>query len=124
MASEMKPVDSISIRLMGAIEVQSIQIGVMAAFVPPGSLVELGAVAVTSVIVLIIRRKPHIAEMKSNVSCQHQHFTSADCLSRLDKFCSRRTNLQMHRRRHLSRVKTEQNRLNKQNREKLVDYLS
>ena len=66
MASEMKPVDSISIRLMRAIEVQSIQIGVMAVLVPPGSLVELGAVAVTSVIVLIIRRKPHIAEMKSN----------------------------------------------------------
>ena len=51
---------------MGAIEVQSIQIGVMAVLVPPGSLVELGAVPVTSVIVLIIRRKPHIAEMKSN----------------------------------------------------------
>ena len=66
MASEMKPVDSISIGLMGAIEVQSIQIGVMAVLVPPGSLVELGAVAVTSVIVLIIRRKPRIAEMKSN----------------------------------------------------------
>ena len=66
MASEMKPVDSISIRLMGAIEVQSIQIGVMAVLVPPGSLVELGAVPVISVIVLIIRRKPHIAEMKSN----------------------------------------------------------
>ena len=66
MASEMKPVDSISIRLMGAIEVQSIHIGVMAVLVPPGSLVELGAVAVTSVIVLIIRRKPRIAEMKSN----------------------------------------------------------
>ena len=66
MASEMKPVDSISIGLMGAIEVQSIQIGVMAVLVPPGSLVELGAVAVTSVIVLIIRRKPRIAEMKLN----------------------------------------------------------
>ena len=66
MASEMKPVDSISIGLMGAIEVQSIQIGVMAVLVPPGSLVELGAVPVTSVIVLIIRRKPRIAEMKSN----------------------------------------------------------
>ena len=51
---------------MGAIEVQSIQIGVMAVLVPPGSLVELGAVAITSVIVLIIRRKPRIAEMKSN----------------------------------------------------------
>ena len=51
---------------MGAIEVQSIQIGVMAVLVPPGSLVELGAVPVISVIVLIIRRKPHIAEMKSN----------------------------------------------------------
>ena len=66
MASEMKPVDSISMGHMGAIEVQSIQIGVMAVLVPPGSLVDLGAVPVTSVIVLIIRRKPHIAEMKSN----------------------------------------------------------
>ena len=46
---------------MGAIEVQSVQIGVMAALVPPGSLEMLGAVAV-----LIIRRKPHIAVMKSN----------------------------------------------------------
>ena len=60
-ASEMKPVDSISVRHMGAIEVQSVQIGVMAALVPPGSLEMLGAVAV-----LIIRRKPHIAVMKSN----------------------------------------------------------
>ena len=65
-APKRKPVDPISTRLMGAIEVQSIQIGVMAVLVPPGSLVELGAVPVTSVIVLIIRRKPHIAEMKSN----------------------------------------------------------
>ena len=58
---------------MGAIEVQSIQIGVMAVLVPPGSLVELGAVAVTSVIVLIIRRKSRIAEMKSNfmLACFH-----------------------------------------------------
>ena len=60
-ASEMKPVDSISVRHMGAIEVQSVQIGVMAALVPPGSLEMLGAVAV-----LIIRRKPHIAVMKSD----------------------------------------------------------
>ena len=60
-ASEMKPVDSISVRHMGAIEVQSVQIGVMAALVPPGSLEMLEAVAV-----LIIRRKPHIAVMKSN----------------------------------------------------------
>ena len=66
MASKMKPVDPISIRLMRAIEVQSVQIGAMAGCVPPGSLVELGAVVVTSVIVLVIRRKPHIAEMKSN----------------------------------------------------------
>ena len=52
---------------MGAIEVQSVQIGVMAALVPPGSLVKLGAVAAAIwIIVLIIRRKPHIAEMKSN----------------------------------------------------------
>ena len=65
-APKRKPVDPISTRRMGAIEVQSIQIGVMAVLVPPGSLVELGAVAVTSVIVLIIRRKPRIAEMKSN----------------------------------------------------------
>ena len=85
-APERIPVDPISMRHMGAIEIQSVQIGVMAVFVPPGSLEELGAVAVTSVIVLIIRRKPHIAEMKSNVSCQHQNFTSADCLSRLEKF--------------------------------------
>ena len=52
---------------MGAIEVQSIQIGVMAALVPPGSLVTLGAVAAAIwIIVLIIRRKPYIAVMKSN----------------------------------------------------------
>ena len=61
MAPERKPVDPISVRHMGAIEVQSVQIGVMAALVPPGSLEMLGAVAV-----LIIRRKPHIAVMKSN----------------------------------------------------------
>ena len=35
MASERKPVDPISIRHMGAIEVQSVQMGLMAAFVPP-----------------------------------------------------------------------------------------
>ena len=34
MASERKPVDPISIRHMGAIEVQSVQMGLMAAFVP------------------------------------------------------------------------------------------
>ena len=62
----MKPVDSISIWHMGAIEVQSVQIGVMAALVPPGSLEMLGAVAARWIIVLIIRRKPHIAVMKSN----------------------------------------------------------
>ena len=46
MAPERKPVDPISVRHMGAIEVQSVQIGVMAALVPPGSLKEmLGAVA-------------------------------------------------------------------------------
>ena len=67
MASELKPVDSISIWHMGAIEVQSVQIGVMAALVPPGSLVKLGAVAAAIwIIVLIIRRKPYIAVMKSN----------------------------------------------------------
>ena len=42
-APERIPVDPISIRHMGAIEIQSIQIGVMAAFVPPGSLELLGA---------------------------------------------------------------------------------
>ena len=45
MAPERKLVDPISIRHMGAIEVQSVQIGVMAACVPPGSLEMLGAVA-------------------------------------------------------------------------------
>lgn len=35
MASERKPVDPISIRHMGAIEVQFVQMGLMAAFVPP-----------------------------------------------------------------------------------------
>ena len=35
MASERKQVDPISIRHMGAIEVQSVQMGLMAAFVPP-----------------------------------------------------------------------------------------
>ena len=44
-APERKPVDPISVRHMGAIEVQSVQIGVMAACVPPGSLEMLGAVA-------------------------------------------------------------------------------
>ena len=68
MASERKPVDSISIRQMGAIEVQSVQFGLMAAFVPPGSLVASRALEVISIIVLIIRRKLHIAEMKSYVS--------------------------------------------------------
>ena len=38
------PVDPISIRHMGSIEIQSVQIGVMAAFVPTGSLEMLGAV--------------------------------------------------------------------------------
>ena len=42
-APERIPVDPISIRHMGAIEIQSVQIGVMAAFVPPGSLEMLGA---------------------------------------------------------------------------------
>ena len=65
MAPERKLVDPISIRHMGAIEVQSVQIGVMAACVPPGSREMLGAVAAAIwIIVLIIRRKPHIAEMK------------------------------------------------------------
>ena len=65
MAPERKLVDPISIRHTGAIEVQSIQIGVMAACVPPGSLEMLGAVAAAIwITVLIIRRKPHIAEMK------------------------------------------------------------
>ena len=45
MAPERKPVDPISVRHMRAIEVQSVQIGVMAACVPPGSLEMLGAVA-------------------------------------------------------------------------------
>ena len=67
-ASERKPVDSISIRQMGAIEVQSIQFGLIAVFVPPGSLVASRALQVISVIVLIIRRKLHIAEMKFHVS--------------------------------------------------------
>ena len=67
MASEMKPVDPISIRLMRAIEVQSVQIGSMTGCRPPGSLEVLGAVvAAIWIIVLIIGRKPHIAEMKSN----------------------------------------------------------
>ena len=65
-APERKLVDPISVRHMGAIKVQSVQIGVMAACVPPGSLVMLGAVAASWIIVLIIRRKPHIAVMKSN----------------------------------------------------------
>ena len=67
MASESMPVDPISIRHVRAIEVQSVQIGAMAGYVPPGSLVALWAVKIVIwIIVLIIRRKPHIAEMKSN----------------------------------------------------------
>ena len=46
MASEMKLVDPISIRLMRAIEVQSVQIGAMTGCVPPGSLEVLRAVTV------------------------------------------------------------------------------
>ena len=66
-APKRKPVDPISKGHLGAIEVQSIQIGVMTASVPPGSLEVLGAVvAAIWIIVLIIGRKPHIAEMKSN----------------------------------------------------------
>ena len=68
MASERKPVDSISIGQMGAIEVQSVQFGLMAAFVPPGSLAASRALEVISIIVLIIRRKLYIAEMKFHVS--------------------------------------------------------
>ena len=48
MASERKPVDSISIRQMGAIEVQSVQFGLIAAFVPPGSLVASRALEMKS----------------------------------------------------------------------------
>ena len=52
---------------MEAIEGQSVQIEMMAACVPPGSLEMLGAVAAAIwIIVLTIRRKSHIAEMKSN----------------------------------------------------------
>ena len=47
--------------------VQSIQIGPMAVVVPPSSLVVFGAVGhviiKTMIIVLVIRRKLHIAEM-------------------------------------------------------------
>ena len=46
MASEMKPVNPISIRLMRAIEVQSVQIGAMTGCVPPGSIEVLRAVTV------------------------------------------------------------------------------
>ena len=53
MAPERKLVDPISIRHMGAIEVQSVQIGVMAACVPPGSLEMLGAVAAAIWIIVL-----------------------------------------------------------------------
>ena len=75
MASERKPVDSISIRQMGAIEVQSVQFGLIAAFVLPGSLVASRALEVISIIVLIIHRKLHIAEIKFHVSS----FLSRNC---------------------------------------------
>ena len=67
-APEGEPVDSFTIRSFGAIVVQSIQIGPMAVVVPPSSLVVFGAVGhliiKTMIIVLVIRRKLHIAEMK------------------------------------------------------------
>ena len=65
MAPESVPVDFISIRGMGAVEIQSVQIGVMALSVPPGSIVRLGvAHQVKKILVLIFFRKGHVTEMK------------------------------------------------------------
>ena len=58
------------------------------------------------------------------IFCHRHRFTSADGLSRPDKFRPKRTNLQTHRRQNLSRVKLRQNRQNKQNCVKLVNNLS
>ena len=46
-----------------------------------------------------------------------------DDLSRLYKLWPKQTNLLTHRQQNLSQVKTGQNRLRKQNRDKLVDHL-
>ena len=40
-----------------------------------------------------------------HIFCQYQHFTSASGMSRPEKFWPKRTNLQMHCRQNLSRVK-------------------
>ena len=52
---------------------------------------------------------------KISVTTMHQPSTSADGLSRLDKFWPKRTNFQTHHRQNLSEVKTGQNRSNWQN---------
>ena len=64
MAFKIKPVDSISIGSMCTIEVQSVQIGCVTGLVPPRTLVDLGAVVITSIIIMIFRSKLHITEKK------------------------------------------------------------
>ena len=60
-------------------------------------------------------------DLFTQIFCHCQRFTSADGLSRPDKFCPKQTNLQTHRRQNLSRVKLRQS---KQNCVKLVTHLS
>ena len=54
-----------------------------------------------------VRAFPHWQQscLFQQIFCHGQHFTSADGLSRLDKFWPKQTNLQMHCRQNLSRVK-------------------
>ena len=49
---------------MCTIEVQSVQIGCVTVLVPPRTLVDLGAVVITSIIIMIFRSKLHITEKK------------------------------------------------------------
>lgn len=49
---------------MCTIEVQSVQIGCVTVLVPPRTLVDLGAVVTTSIIIMIFRSKLHITEKK------------------------------------------------------------
>ena len=64
MAPEIAPVDSIGVRRMWTIEVQSVQIGVVTSIVPPGSFVRLGAAGTVLVIVAIFRGKLHTTDRK------------------------------------------------------------
>lgn len=60
MTSKPAPVDSISVRRMGSVKIQSVEISGMTRPVPPGSLVHLGTVVTPQVIVVIIRGELHV----------------------------------------------------------------